>query len=90
MILYKNITSTGFSSLSTLRSWRRILICISSVSCLVDKQQVLEIVDVTERLEFLMGQMESETRGPVKADVLAARIAPQAFHRGDTFCRKIP
>ncbi|ELB2757861.1 endopeptidase La [Vibrio alginolyticus] len=27
---------------------------------LVDKQQVLEIVDVTERLEFLMGQMESE------------------------------
>ncbi len=27
---------------------------------LVDKQQVLEILDVTERLEFLMGQMESE------------------------------
>ncbi|EHU5173051.1 endopeptidase La [Vibrio parahaemolyticus] len=27
---------------------------------LVDKQQVLEITDVTERLEFLMGQMESE------------------------------
>ncbi|MFB5140761.1 endopeptidase La [Vibrio diabolicus] len=27
---------------------------------LVDKQQVLEIVDVIERLEFLMGQMESE------------------------------
>ncbi|WP_339956997.1 endopeptidase La [Vibrio parahaemolyticus] len=27
---------------------------------LVDKQQVLEIIDVTERLEFLMGQMESE------------------------------
>ncbi|ELC9556484.1 TPA: endopeptidase La [Vibrio alginolyticus] len=27
---------------------------------LVDKQQVLEIFDVTERLEFLMGQMESE------------------------------
>ncbi|MGR4990773.1 endopeptidase La [Vibrio rotiferianus] len=27
---------------------------------LVDKQQVLEIVDITERLEFLMGQMESE------------------------------
>ncbi|ELB2882465.1 endopeptidase La [Vibrio alginolyticus] len=27
---------------------------------LVDKQQVLEVVDVTERLEFLMGQMESE------------------------------
>ncbi|HCE3508969.1 TPA: endopeptidase La [Vibrio parahaemolyticus] len=27
---------------------------------LVDKQQVLEIVDVAERLEFLMGQMESE------------------------------
>ena len=27
---------------------------------LVDKQQVLEIGDVTERLEFLMGQMESE------------------------------
>ncbi|HHF3029203.1 TPA: endopeptidase La [Vibrio diabolicus] len=27
---------------------------------LLDKQQVLEIVDVTERLEFLMGQMESE------------------------------
>ncbi|GAA5646693.1 MULTISPECIES: endopeptidase La [Vibrio] len=25
-----------------------------------DKQQVLEILDVTERLEFLMGQMESE------------------------------
>ncbi|PFG45928.1 ATP-dependent proteinase [Vibrio sp. ES.051] len=27
---------------------------------LVDKQQVLEIIEVTERLEFLMGQMESE------------------------------
>ncbi|KJR28389.1 endopeptidase La [Vibrio navarrensis] len=27
---------------------------------LLDKQKVLEIVDVTERLEFLMGQMESE------------------------------
>lgn len=27
---------------------------------LVDKQQVLEIIDVTERLEFLVGQMESE------------------------------
>ncbi|SHF69473.1 endopeptidase La [Vibrio gazogenes] len=27
---------------------------------LVDKQQVLEILDVVERLEFLMGQMESE------------------------------
>ncbi|ELA8154731.1 endopeptidase La [Vibrio parahaemolyticus] len=27
---------------------------------LADKQQVLEIIDVTERLEFLMGQMESE------------------------------
>ena len=27
---------------------------------LVDKQKVLEIQDVTERLEFLMGQMESE------------------------------
>ncbi|HDU8574070.1 TPA: endopeptidase La [Vibrio parahaemolyticus] len=27
---------------------------------LVDKQQVLETIDVTERLEFLMGQMESE------------------------------
>lgn len=27
---------------------------------LVDKQQVLELLDVTERLEFLMGQMESE------------------------------
>lgn len=27
---------------------------------LVDIQQVLEIIDVTERLEFLMGQMESE------------------------------
>ncbi|XYB83889.1 endopeptidase La [Vibrio parahaemolyticus] len=27
---------------------------------LVDKQLVLEIIDVTERLEFLMGQMESE------------------------------
>lgn len=27
---------------------------------LVDKQQVLEIVDITERLGFLMGQMESE------------------------------
>ncbi|MBM5409488.1 endopeptidase La [Vibrio parahaemolyticus] len=27
---------------------------------LVDKQQVFEIIDVTERLEFLMGQMESE------------------------------
>ncbi|EPV8515263.1 endopeptidase La [Vibrio parahaemolyticus] len=27
---------------------------------LVDKQQVLEIIDVAERLEFLMGQMESE------------------------------
>ncbi|WP_059120474.1 endopeptidase La [Vibrio sp. MEBiC08052] len=27
---------------------------------LVDKQQVLEIIDVVERLEFLMGQMESE------------------------------
>ncbi|EGQ7948077.1 TPA: endopeptidase La [Vibrio parahaemolyticus] len=27
---------------------------------LIDKQQVLEIIDVTERLEFLMGQMESE------------------------------
>ncbi|MCZ8488150.1 hypothetical protein O9992_14670 [Vibrio lentus] len=27
---------------------------------LVDKQHVLEIADVTERLEFLMGQMESE------------------------------
>ncbi|MBF8999952.1 endopeptidase La [Vibrio nitrifigilis] len=27
---------------------------------LEDKQQVLEILDVTERLEFLMGQMESE------------------------------
>ncbi|HAS6978361.1 endopeptidase La [Vibrio parahaemolyticus] len=27
---------------------------------LVDKQQVLEIIDVTGRLEFLMGQMESE------------------------------
>ncbi|MCV5802429.1 LON peptidase substrate-binding domain-containing protein, partial [Escherichia coli] len=27
---------------------------------LVDKQQVLDIIDVTERLEFLMGQMESE------------------------------
>ncbi|HAS3028851.1 endopeptidase La [Vibrio parahaemolyticus] len=27
---------------------------------LVDKQQVLEIIDVIERLEFLMGQMESE------------------------------
>ncbi|AUI85695.1 endopeptidase La [Vibrio azureus] len=27
---------------------------------LVDKQQVLEVFDVTERLEFLMGQMESE------------------------------
>ncbi|TBT53059.1 endopeptidase La [Vibrio parahaemolyticus] len=27
---------------------------------LVDKQQVLEIINVTERLEFLMGQMESE------------------------------
>lgn len=27
---------------------------------LVDKQQVLEIIDVTERLEFLMDQMESE------------------------------
>ncbi len=27
---------------------------------LVDKQKVLEILDVTERLEFLMGQMESE------------------------------
>ncbi|TBT19992.1 endopeptidase La [Vibrio parahaemolyticus] len=27
---------------------------------LVDKQQVLEIIDITERLEFLMGQMESE------------------------------
>ncbi|MFM2594573.1 endopeptidase La [Vibrio harveyi] len=27
---------------------------------LVDKQQVLEIIDLTERLEFLMGQMESE------------------------------
>ena len=27
---------------------------------LVDKQQVLEMLDVTERLEFLMGQMESE------------------------------
>lgn len=27
---------------------------------LVDKQQVLEIVDVTERLEFHLGQMESE------------------------------
>ncbi len=27
---------------------------------LVDKQQVLEIIDVTEHLEFLMGQMESE------------------------------
>jgi ATP-dependent Lon protease len=27
---------------------------------LVDKQQVLEILDVTKRLEFLMGQMESE------------------------------
>ncbi len=27
---------------------------------LVGKQQVLEIIDVTERLEFLMGQMESE------------------------------
>ena len=27
---------------------------------LVDKQHVLEILDVTERLEFLMGQMESE------------------------------
>ncbi|TNZ70781.1 endopeptidase La [Vibrio parahaemolyticus] len=27
---------------------------------LVDKQQVLEVIDVTERLEFLMGQMESE------------------------------
>jgi ATP-dependent Lon protease len=27
---------------------------------LADKQQVLELLDVTERLEFLMGQMESE------------------------------
>ncbi|QMV14024.1 endopeptidase La [Vibrio spartinae] len=27
---------------------------------LADKQQVLEIIDVVERLEFLMGQMESE------------------------------
>ncbi len=27
---------------------------------LVDKQQVLELLNVTERLEFLMGQMESE------------------------------
>ncbi|EPW6425128.1 TPA: endopeptidase La [Vibrio parahaemolyticus] len=27
---------------------------------LVDKQQVLEIIDIIERLEFLMGQMESE------------------------------
>ncbi|EGQ8036682.1 endopeptidase La [Vibrio parahaemolyticus] len=27
---------------------------------LVDKQQVLEIINITERLEFLMGQMESE------------------------------
>ncbi|MDN3684413.1 hypothetical protein QW180_15495 [Vibrio sinaloensis] len=27
---------------------------------LADKQAVLEILDVTERLEFLMGQMESE------------------------------
>ncbi|ANS84958.1 endopeptidase La [Vibrio scophthalmi] len=27
---------------------------------LVDKQKVLEILDITERLEFLMGQMESE------------------------------
>ncbi|EGR2041682.1 endopeptidase La [Vibrio parahaemolyticus] len=27
---------------------------------LVDKQQVLEIIDITERLEFLMSQMESE------------------------------
>ncbi|MDA0147120.1 endopeptidase La [Vibrio sp. LaRot3] len=27
---------------------------------LVDKQNVLELLDVTERLEFLMGQMESE------------------------------
>ncbi|ERM55844.1 TPA: endopeptidase La [Vibrio mimicus] len=27
---------------------------------LVDKQKVLELLDVTERLEFLMGQMESE------------------------------
>ncbi|MDB1124488.1 endopeptidase La [Vibrio algarum] len=27
---------------------------------LVEKQQVLEIIDVNERLEFLMGQMESE------------------------------
>ncbi|MCL9783045.1 endopeptidase La [Vibrio sp. S4M6] len=27
---------------------------------LSDKQQVLEIIDVTERLEYLMGQMESE------------------------------
>ncbi|MGL1088735.1 endopeptidase La [Vibrio vulnificus] len=27
---------------------------------LADKQQVLETVDITERLEFLMGQMESE------------------------------
>ncbi|CAH8218262.1 Lon protease [Vibrio aestuarianus] len=27
---------------------------------LVDKQKVLEIIDISERLEFLMGQMESE------------------------------
>ncbi|MGR5471257.1 LON peptidase substrate-binding domain-containing protein, partial [Vibrio astriarenae] len=27
---------------------------------LVDKQQVLETTDISERLEFLMGQMESE------------------------------
>lgn len=27
---------------------------------LVDKQKVLELLDVSERLEFLMGQMESE------------------------------
>lgn len=27
---------------------------------LTEKQQVLEIIDVNERLEFLMGQMESE------------------------------
>ena len=44
---------------------------------LVDKQHVLEILDVTERLEFLMGQMESEIDIPQVEKRIRGRVKKQ-------------
>ncbi|MCZ8486699.1 hypothetical protein O9993_19600 [Vibrio lentus] len=44
---------------------------------LVDKQHVLEIADVTERLEFLMGQMESKLTSCKLKNAFIGRVKKQ-------------